>query len=77
MKQYAARAEGCRDNRTNNSGRPSTKEYTQTEKIERLEQKIAYLTQENEFLKKNIQMDYQASRAGKQNQRTNTNSSKK
>lgn len=77
MKQYATRPEGCRDNRTNNSGRPSTKEYTQTEKIERLEQKIAYLTQENEFLKKNIQMDYQASRVGKQNQRTNTNSSKR
>lgn len=77
MKQYASRPEGSRDNRKNNSGRPSTKEYTQTEKIDRLEQKIAYLTQENEFLKKNMQMDYQASREGQQNQRTNINSSKK
>jgi transposase len=77
MKQYAARPEGCRDNRENSSGRPSTKEYTPTEKINRLEQKIAYLEQENEFLKKNIQMDYQANRVGQRNQRTNISSSKK
>jgi hypothetical protein len=77
MKEYALRPEGCRDNRKDNGGHPSTKEYTQTEKIERLEQKIEYLMQENEFLKKNIQMDRRANREGKQDQRTNTNSSKK
>ena len=38
--------------RKNNTGRPSTKELTNAERIERLEHKIAYLNQENEFLKK-------------------------
>jgi hypothetical protein len=77
LKQYASRPEGCSDNRKHNSGRPSTKEYTQTEKIDRLEQKIEYLQQENEFLKKNIQMDYQANSGSQQNLRINTNLSKK
>lgn len=52
MKLYELRPEGCEDTRRNNTGRPSTKVLTNTEKIERLEQEIAYLNQENEFLKK-------------------------
>lgn len=56
MKKYKERAEGCRDNRKNNSGRPSTKKLSEAEKIKRLEQKIEYLKQENEFIKKNIQL---------------------
>lgn len=42
----------CEDTRQNNSGRPSAKELTDVEKIKRLEQKIEYLKQENEFIKK-------------------------
>ena len=56
MKKYKERAEGWRDNRKNNSGRPSTKKLSEAEKIKRLEQKIEYLKQENEFIKKNIQL---------------------
>lgn len=77
MKLYELRPEGCEDTRKNNSGRPSTKELTNAEKIERLEQKIAYLNQENEFLKKNIQMDRQANWEYKRNHPSDTNSSKK
>jgi transposase len=77
MKLYELRPEGCEDTRKNNTGRPSTKRLTDSEKIERLEQKIAYLNQENEFLKKNIQMDHQATWEYKRNHPTNTNSSKK
>jgi transposase-like protein len=56
-KQYELRPEGCEDTRCSNSGRPAIKDLSDPEKIKRLEQKIAYLKQENEFLKKNIQMD--------------------
>ena len=77
MKQYGLRLEGCEDTRKNNSGRPSTKDLTDAEKIKRLEQKLAYLNQENEFLKKNIQMDRQASWAYKRKHPPNTDSSKK
>ena len=77
MKLYELRPEGCDDTRKNNPGRPSTKELSKAEKIERLEQKIAYLNQENEFLKKNIQMDRQANWEYKRNHPSNTNSSKK
>ena len=77
MKLYELRPEGCEDTRKNNPGRPSTKEFTNAEKIERLEQKIAYLNQENEFLKKNIQVDRQANWEYKRNHPSNTNSSKK
>lgn len=42
MKLYELRPEGCEDTRKNNPGRPSTKELTNAEKIERLEQKVAY-----------------------------------
>jgi transposase len=77
MKLYELRPEGCEDTRGNNSGRPSTKDLTDVEKIKRLEQKIAYLNQENEFLKKNIQMDRQANWEYKRNHPSNTNSLKK
>lgn len=77
IKLYELRPEGCEDTRKNNTGRPSTKELTNAERIERLEHKIAYLNQENEFLKKNIQMDRQANWEYKRNHPSNTNSSKK
>lgn len=77
MKLYELRPEGCEDTRKNNSGRPTTKQLTDADKIKRLEQKIAYLNQENEFIKKNIQMDRQVSREYKRNHPANTNSSKK
>jgi GTP cyclohydrolase II len=51
LKMYELRPEGYDDIRKNNSGRPSTKELSDTEKIKRLEQKLKYLKQENEFLK--------------------------
>ena len=57
IKMYESRPEGCDDTRKNNTGRPSTRELSDAEKIRRLEQKIEYLKQENEFIKKNIQMD--------------------
>ena len=77
MKLYELRAEGCEDTRKNNSGRPLTKVLTDDEKIKRLEQKIAYLQQENEFIKKNIQMDRAANWEYKRNHPSNTDSSKK
>lgn len=77
MKLYELRPEGCEDTRKNSTGRPPTKDLTDAEKIKRLEQKITYLNQENEFLKKNIQMDRQANWEYKRNHPSNTNSSKK
>ena len=77
MKKYELRPEGCEDTRKGNSGRPSTKELSSDEKINRLEQKIAYLSQENEFLKKNIQMDRQETWEYKRLHPSNINSSKK
>jgi hypothetical protein len=77
IKLYEQRPQGCDDTRKNNSGRPSTKDFTDAEMIKRLEQKIAYLNQENEFLKKNIQMDRQVYWEYKQRHPSNTNSSKK
>ena len=77
MKLYKLRPEGYEDTRKNNSGRPSTKELTDSEKIKRLEQKNAYLNQENEFLIKNIQMDLQANWEYKRHHPTSISSSKK
>lgn len=77
IKQYKLRPEGCKDMRSSNCGRPSTKELSDAEKIKHLEQKIAYLKQENEFLKKNIQMDRQAEWEHTRHQPANTSSSKK
>lgn len=77
IKLYKSRPEGYKDTRQNNSGRPSTKELTDTEKIKRLEQKIEYLKQENEFIKKNIQMDREANWEYKRKHSSNTDLSKK
>lgn len=77
MKLYGLRPEGCEDTRRNNSGRPSTKELTDAEKIKLLEQKIEYLKQENEFIKKNIQMDREAYWEYKRKHPSGSNSSKK
>ena len=77
MRKYELRPEGCEDIRKSNSGRPSTKDLSSDEKIKRLEQKIAYLNQENEFLKKNIQMDREANWEYKRRHPSNINSSKK
>lgn len=77
IKIYEHRQDGCDDTRKNNSGRPSTKELTDAEKVKRLEQKIAYLKQENEFLKKNIQMDREANWEYMRKHPLNTSSSKK
>jgi transposase-like protein len=77
MKLYESRPEGYEDTRKKNPGRPSTKKLTDAEKIKRLEQKIAYLKQENEFLKKNILMDREATWEYKRKHPLNTNSSKK
>ena len=77
IKKYELRPQGFEDTRKNSSGRPSTKQLTDDEKIKRLEQKIAYLNQENEFLKKNIQMDRQANLEYKRHHPSNINSSKK
>ncbi|MBX4262932.1 hypothetical protein HLQ16_20170 [Clostridium estertheticum] len=77
MKVYELRPEGFEDKRKNNSGRPTTRQLSDVEKIKHLEQKIAYLNQENEFLKKNNQMDRQANWEYKRKHPSNTNSSKK
>ena len=77
MKLCELRPEGFEDTRKNNSGRPATRQLNDTEKIKRLEQKISYLNQENEFLKKNAQMDRQANWEYKRRHPSNTNSSKK
>ncbi|MBU3179102.1 hypothetical protein KPL47_22675 [Clostridium estertheticum] len=54
MKVYELRPDGFEDTRKNNSGRPTTRQLSDVEKIKHLEQKNAYLNQENEFLKKTI-----------------------
>jgi len=77
MKKYELRTEGCEDIRKGNTGRPSTKDLSSDEKIKHLELKISYLNQENEFLKKNIQMDRQANWEYKRHHPSNLRSSKK
>lgn len=77
IKLYEQRPEGCDDTRKNSSGRPPTKDLTDAERIKRLEQKITYLNQENEFLKKNIQIDRQVYWEYNRRHPSNTNSSEK
>lgn len=74
VKKYELRPEGFESLQ---KGRPSTKELSDDERINRLEQKVAYLKQENEFLKKNIQVDRQANWKYKLNHASNINLSKK
>ena len=52
LKVNELRLEGHEDTRKSNPGRPITRNLTAEEKIKRLEHKVAYLNQENEFLKK-------------------------
>ena len=54
------RPEGFADTRKNNSGRSVTKDLTPEEEIKRLKNKIKYLEQENEFLKKIRFLDMEA-----------------
>lgn len=77
LKVNELRLEGHEDTRKSNPGRPVTRNLTAEEKIKRLEHKVAYLNQENEFLKKNIQMDKETTSKYKLHHRKNTNSSKK
>jgi transposase len=77
MRKCELRPEGFEDIRKSNSGRPTTKDLSSDEKIKRLEQKIAYLSQENEFLKKNIQTDREANWEYKRRHPSSINSSKK
>ena len=52
LKKQAAREDGFKDTRKDNSGRPSTKELSLEEQIERLKHKNKVLQQENDFLKR-------------------------
>lgn len=79
VKKCELRLDGFKDTRKVNSGRPATKDLTDTERISRLEHQIKYLKQENEFLKKNEFLDKKAEWKKQQKQRLkkNSNSSKK
>lgn len=52
VRKEAARVERFKDTRSTNSGRPSTKNLTVEEQLERLKQKYKILQQENNFLKR-------------------------
>ena len=52
VRKEAAREEGFKDTRGTKSGRPSTKNLTIEEQLERLKQKNKILQQENDFLKR-------------------------
>ena len=52
LKKQAARKDGFKDTRSKNSGRPSTKELSLEEQLERLKHKNEILQQENDFLKR-------------------------
>lgn len=48
---------GLQDTRKMNNGRPTTKNLTLEEKYKKLEEKVAFLSAENEFLKKLDQLE--------------------
>ena len=52
LKAEAARPNGFKDTRKENSGRPATKDLTPEEEIARLKHKNRVLQQENDFLKR-------------------------
>lgn len=52
LRKEAAREVGFKDTRSTNSGRPSTKNLTAEEQLEKLKQKYKILQQENDFLKR-------------------------
>lgn len=72
--KYEVRGDDFSDLRGEHSGRPSTKELPDKERIARLEHQIKYLKQENEFLKKIEFLDRQAERKEKQKQCRKKNS---
>jgi len=78
-KKMAVREDGFTDTRKTNSGRPTTREFSLEEQLERLKHKIKYLEQENEFLKKIEFLDKQAEWKEKRKQlrKKNLDSSKK
>lgn len=59
-RKMCLRPEGFEDTRKEKSGRPSVKELSPEEELQRLKHKIKYLEQENEFLKKTEFLDRQA-----------------
>lgn len=79
VKKFEIRVDGFEDTRKGNSGRPVTKDLTDAERISRLEYRIKYLEQENEFLKKIEFLDRQVKwkEKRKQHQKKSSNSSKK
>ena len=79
IKDYATRIDGYQDLRGENSGRPSTKELSDADRIKRLEHQLRYLKQENEFLKKTEFLDRQAEweETQKQRRKKNSDTSKK
>lgn len=74
-KSDSKRLDGFKDTRKGKSGRPSTKELTDKELIERLKHKNQILAQENDFLKRvrfiNKQQILKASKT--KNQKTSSN----
>lgn len=76
VKRQSERAEGFKDTRKDNSGRPSTKDLTPKEEIARLKQKNKILQQENDFLKRvrfiNKKQISQASKMKRQEKNTNS-----
>jgi len=52
FRAYSQRLDGFKDNRKGKSGRPRTKHLSVDDKLKLAEEKIKYLQQENEFLKK-------------------------
>ena len=60
FRDCADRLEGFKDTRISNSGRPSTKDKTTEEQLKLAQEKILYLQQENEFLKKIRRVERQA-----------------
>lgn len=63
IRKMADREAGVADTRKGHSGRPSEKDLTQAEQIQRLKQKVKYLEQENSFLKKIRFLDRKAQHA--------------
>ena len=52
IKKQVQRVEGFKDTRKDNAGRPSTKDLSLEEQVERLKHKNKVLQQENDFLKR-------------------------
>jgi transposase len=79
VKKCEIRIDGFGDTRKGNSGRPVKKDLTEAERISRLEHRVKYLEQENEFLKKIEFLDNQGEwkEELKQRRKKNSSSSKK